>query len=413
VLRHELAHVVAGSFGQGPFAVGGPVRGIIPDPGRIEGVAEAAAPDEDADLTLQQWARAMRDLEQLPALDTVFRLTFLAHNAATAYTVAGAFVDWLHRTHGPAVIRQWYGGATLETATGGKTLAVLEQEWRRSLDEVDVPAAALHAARWRFDRPAIFGRRCPRQVDAATGEAGALLGSGDTAGARLRYERVLALDPGHLRARRALGTCSMREANLDAAHAAFGSVASDPRLTALQRAMGEEDLGDLALARGNAPAARSAFAAVARVTLEEDALRNLDLKLAATTDRLKRAAIVNLLVGQPPHAPDWGAAAAQLGEWSAARPQDGTPDYILGRNFFLQGRWELAADYLDRSLTREFELHRVRDEALRVRLLVACALEDVPSATRAFRRWERENTSSEARRAGTRSRARRCGVSVD
>ena len=36
-LGHELAHVVSGSFGVGPFHVAGPLGGIIPDPGRIEG----------------------------------------------------------------------------------------------------------------------------------------------------------------------------------------------------------------------------------------------------------------------------------------------------------------------------------------------------------------------------------------
>ena len=195
VLRHELAHVVAGAFGQGPFAVGGPIRGIVPDPGRIEGLAEAAAPDEDGDLSLQQWAKAMRDLGYLPPLDSVFRLTFLAHNASTAYTVAGAFVAWLRGEYGPEAIRDWYGGRPIEKATG-KTLPTLELEWLASLDQVVVSESALHAARWRFDRPAIFGRRCPRQVDSLTGDATRALARGDHVSARVGYDRILRLDRG-------------------------------------------------------------------------------------------------------------------------------------------------------------------------------------------------------------------------
>src|SRR5690606_19571073 len=54
VLGHELAHVVAGEFGEGPFAVAGALGGLLPDPGRIEGVATAAAPRENDSLTLAE-----------------------------------------------------------------------------------------------------------------------------------------------------------------------------------------------------------------------------------------------------------------------------------------------------------------------------------------------------------------------
>ncbi len=412
VLRHELAHVVAGSFGQGPFAVGGPIRGIIPDPGRIEGVAEAAAPDEDADLTLQQWARAMRDLEQLPPLASVFRLTFLAHNGSTAYTVAGAFVDWLHSRYGPAVIRQWYGGMDLQEATDGKSLQDLEREWLESLDQVGISPAALHAARWRFDRPAIFGRRCPRRVDELSAAAAAALTHGDFRAAREHYEQVLDLDPGQLRARLGWGTCAVRAGNTAEARDWLTAISNDDRLTGLQRARAAEDLADLDLALGDATRARDAYAGVAALTLAEDVLRTLDLKRAGAGNPLARQSLVELLIGAPPHAPNWGAAAALLGRWSALDPDDGTPDYLLGRNFYQQGRWELAADHLDRALARHFDLPRVRDEALRIRLLVACALGDATTATRVYRRWEIDNASSQARQQGTRDRARRCGVEL-
>jgi tetratricopeptide (TPR) repeat protein len=413
VLRHELAHVVAGAFGQGPFAVGGPIRGIIPDPGRIEGVAEAAAPDEDADLSLQQWARAMRDLGHLPPLESVFRLTFLTHNASTAYTVAGAFVAWLHDAHGAAAVRAWYGGATLESATQGRTLRDLEHAWLASLDQVRISESALHAARWRFDRPAIFGRRCPRQVDALNLGAGEALGRGDQDTARDRYDRILALDPGHLGARRGVSTCDVRAGNVEAARTWLQAVAADEQLITLQRARVTEDLGDLALTSGRFGEARRRYETVARVTLREDALRTLDLKIWAATDPVVRPAVVQLLIGSPPFGANWGAAAEYLGRWSELRPEEGTPDYILGRNYFTDGRWELAAEHLDRALERRFELQRVHDEALRIRLLVACALGNTTVAARVFDRWQVENASSSARQAGTRARARRCGVEVD
>ena len=69
VLAHELAHVVSGSFGSGPFRVAGPLGGLIPDPGRIEGIAVAASPGEDDDFTLFEWSKALLDLNLLPEGD--------------------------------------------------------------------------------------------------------------------------------------------------------------------------------------------------------------------------------------------------------------------------------------------------------------------------------------------------------
>ena len=44
----------------------------------------------------------------------LFALAFLADNAARAYTVAGAFVGWVHDTEGAATVARWYAGAPLD-----------------------------------------------------------------------------------------------------------------------------------------------------------------------------------------------------------------------------------------------------------------------------------------------------------
>ncbi len=105
VVGHELAHVLAGSFGQGPFRVSGPLGGWIPDPGRIEGIAVAASPNDNDDFTLDEWAKTLLDLSLLPPLESVFRLGFLGQNSSTAYTVAGAFLHWFHDHYGAAKVR--------------------------------------------------------------------------------------------------------------------------------------------------------------------------------------------------------------------------------------------------------------------------------------------------------------------
>ncbi|MBN2191920.1 MAG: hypothetical protein JW751_03820 [Polyangiaceae bacterium] len=410
VLRHELAHVVAGAFGAGPFRIAGPWGGLLPDPGRIEGVAEAAAPDDDADLTLRQWARAMRDLGQLPPLANVFRLGFLRYGAARAYTVAGAFVEWLIETRGAESLRRWYSGESLEVVTGGVGLAALEQEWVRSLDGVSIPARALPAARARFDRPAIFGRRCPRIVDRLDRLAAEALLGGRPDRARETYAGLLRLDPAHVPARLGLGTCALREGDAAAAAALLEGAAEDPGLGAFERGAARERRGDLHLLAGEVARARAAFDAAAESVIDSGRLRALELKRTLAEDPEARAALVELLVGARDRGPDFALAAARLGEWAGQRPDDGTPLYLLAKNLYGRGRFTEAADYLDRALTRSLLLPSLREEAWRVRLLAACAIEDLPAARRAYAAYTGLLTPSEARRAGTYAVARRCGA---
>ncbi len=410
VLRHELAHVVAGSFGVGPFRVAGPLGGLIPDPGRIEGVAEASAPDDDADLTLAQWARAMRDLDRLPPLGEVFRLRFIGHGAAKAYTTAGAFVAWLVETRGVEAVRRWYGGEPLEAVAGGADLATLEQEWLRSLDAVEVPERALPGARARFDRPAIFGRRCPRVVDRLERVAATALGEGREEASRAGYEALLQLDPGHLRARLALSTCSLRRGDEAQALSDLERLAIDPERGEFERGIARERAGDLALLAGDAGAARAAYAAAERTVLDAGRRRALEVKAAFADDPLPRAALLELLVGARERGPSFPLAAARLGEWAGQRPDDGTPLYLLGKNLHGEGRFREAAVYLDRALARSIPLPSLLEEAWRVRLLAACAEGDLPAARRALAGFEALPTPTTARRAGARAVATRCGV---
>jgi len=409
VIGHELAHVVAGSFGAGPFKVAGPLRGLIPDPGRIEGVAVAAAPDEDDDLTIEEWARAMLDLGLLPPLDSVFKLTFLGENSSKAYTVAGAFVDWLHRTRGAEAVRRWYGGADLASVTG-KNLAELEEEWRQALGAVKVSPEAMHTARARFDRPAIFGRRCPHVVDELEQKAQGRLGMGDSRGCEEGFEHVLKLDPEHVRARIGLGACAFRAGDIPRARERYAAVAADPKVPRLHQATAEEAIGDLDLAAGQLPAAARRYAEVASVVVDDDRLRTLDVK-SRPGNELGRRAIVDLLIGDSELGPSWEAALAELGEWAGTDLENGLADYLIGRNLYLRGRHREAAQHLDRALSRPIALARVRAEALRIRIIVGCALGDRAAAKSVYTRWLKEPAVSAARRLGMARFTERCGVS--
>lgn len=406
VVGHELAHVLAGSFGAGPFRVSGPLGGWIPDPGRIEGVAVAASPNDNDDFTLDEWAKTLLDLQLLPPLGSVFRLGFLGQNSSTAYTVAGAFLHWFHDHFGAAALRRWYAGEPIELVSG-KSFAELEAAWRADLAHVSVAPALLDAARVRFDRPSLFGRHCPRIVDKLNGVANQKLGGGDTAGARLAIAELLRLDPHHTGAKFELAACAVKDGNEAAALDAYATLAASPELAKLERAGAREAQADVELRAGRLEDARRSYDAVAAIVADEDRLRTLDVKHSPANE-LQRRAIVDLLVGDPILGASFEVAAPRIAAWAGSEPENGLPSYLLGKNLFGRGRFVEAAEYLDQALAKRLSLPRVAREAWRTRLTLACAVGDSAAKARALDALRADPGLSPARRAAIERLALRC-----
>lgn len=419
-LGHELAHVVSGSFGVGPFRVAGPLAGLIPDPGRIEGVAVAASPGEDEDFTLLEWSKALLDLGLLPNLDSVFRLGFLAKSSNTAYTVAGAFVSFLHDRYGAAVVRGWYGGQPLATLTGGKSLGQLDAEFRAELGHLVLRPELSAMAKARFDRPSLFGRVCPRRVDRELGLAEARLFAGDTRGARQAFEALLALEHDSTRGRLGLAQCDVRDADLEQAHRRYQELANDPRLSVLERAAALEARGDVDVMADHPAQAVEAYRAVAKVDADDDRQRTLEVKSLLALSP-KTAGLRPLLIGDPHSGPSWDEAAPLLG--AEAAEGDPLSQYLLGRNLWLHGRAEAGLRYLAQSLDGDPQPPRrgsasfpppisIVRESLRLYVLIACSdprwVGD--QARAAFRRFDADPAVPAAKKAAVRRLAERCGL---
>ena len=386
VVGHELVHVLAGAFGRGPFHIAGALGGLLPNPGLIEGIAEAAAPDAD-NLSGDEWAAAMRRIEVLPPLRQLFSLSFFAGHSATSYTAAGSFVEHVHRTQGVAVVKRWYGGEDL-TSLSGQSWDVLERAWWAHLDALPLDDAALKTARARFDRPGIFARRCPHEVDERLGWANGRAGTGDLAGARDAYGDVLALDPGNVHAHLGLARCQDRGGDMGAAEQSYRALAGDDALGAGAQLRALESLGDLRLRTGDVEGARERYDELSRLLVDEDRLRTIDVKTYYADLPEARAALVALLVGTTADGPGHDEALDRIGLWRAAQPRDGTPDYLFGRQHFSAANYELAANRLDAALARALPVGRVQSEALRLRLIVACALDDAAMARAMLGRYQ-------------------------
>jgi len=409
-LGHELAHVVSASFGRGPFRVAGPLGGLIPDPGRIEGIAVAASPGEDDDFTLFEWSKALLDLGLLPETSSLFRLGFLAKSSSTAYTVAGAFVSFFHQRYGAAALRAWYGGGDIAEAAQGKSFAVLDREFRQELGKVTLRPELLAMAKARFDRPSLFGRVCPRRVDRDLGIAESRLGAGDVRGAREAFQGMLDLDRSSTRAKLGLAACEVRDGRLDQAKRRYAALARDPGLSRLEQAAATEARGDVELMSGRIAEAILAYDDVAQVDADEDRRRTLDVKRAAVDAEL-RPAILTLLVGDPRLGNSWDEAAPLLGALDQ-RSGDGLPAYLLGRNLWGHGRSQAALRYLDRALALRIALPSVTREALRLRVIIACSepQADRAPAAAALRRLREDPDVPAAKKAAVSRLAERCGL---
>lgn len=368
VLGHELAHVVAGSFGRGPFHIAGAAGGLWPNPGLIEGVAVAASPDQD-ELTDETWAHAMAKLGILPPLERIFGLGFLNEQAGKSYTVAGACIRWLIAREGVARVRAIYGGAPVDWAA-------LDAPFRAWLETVPLPDAALAYAKARFDRPAIFGRKCPHVVDALVHEA-------DDCREGSRYDRAIALygealarDPHDDRATFGQAVARLEDGDPVLGRADLERLAGDEKAPRTWRDRAEEALADRAWLDGDFDAAARRYDALAARTVDEDAARTLEVKAMGARDPAARVPLRSFLVGtSPSRGSEPLLAAALLGAWSA-KTGDPLADYIVGKNLVNKQLYVEAEGYLERARAVGPPSTRIYREILRQEGVIACALGD-------------------------------------
>jgi len=359
------------------------------------------------EMSPEAWSRAMLELGILPPIQSIFSLGFLGHDAGRAYTVAGAFVAWVRATFGERVVQQWYGGASLPALTA-RSWPDLDRGFRDALRALSIPDAALALAKARFDRPALFGRKCPHEIDAKKRTASAMLAAGDTRGALLLLDEVLGLDRRDASARLSRATCSERAGDEADARARLAGVQSDSTASRTARDRAEERLGDLALVRGDTDEAEARYAAVAARVLDEDHLRTLDVKRVGVASAASRAALVALLVGAPRTGPDALLAAEELGRWATRDPEDGLPLYLLGRSAATRGQWARAAELFAGALSRSLPGPRVRREAARQRVIAGCALRDPAAVADGLRAWSAESPPPGNRDTLLRALAARC-----
>ncbi|MBK6463810.1 MAG: hypothetical protein IPF92_22830 [Myxococcales bacterium] len=381
VLGHELAHVVAGAFGQGPFRVAGSFYGLVPNPGLIEGIAVAASPDDD-DVTDLAWAKTMMDLGILPPMQRVFSLAFLGEASAKSYTLAGAFVGHILDTYGANAVRAWYGGASLEQVTSASWEA-LDAAFRARLATIAVAPEAAAIARARFDRPSLFGRRCPHVVDALRRKADGCRDARQVDEALAAYAAVLREDSRDVPSQISVAYLQRRYRDAAAGRAALDRLAGDASLPIVHRDRAAEALADTDFLDGAYEDAARRYTELAARSLAEDHARTLEVKALAARSADLRRPVGLLLLGDGARAPDPFVAALALGAALEARPEDAVLHYLAGRNQIQRAFYPQGIELLERALfLGTLPSPRLVREALWQLAVAACATDNKRVAQR-------------------------------
>ncbi len=185
VLRHEIAHVFAGYFGDSIFKVSAGTFLSIPvffNVGMIEGIAVAADwPDHfNKALTPHQSVKAMQVLKMMPPVQRLFSTGFMAFSAARGYTVAGSYLRFLLDRYGIDALKDLYRSGGDFLSSYGRSQATLTREWHQVITETDLPERAEEVIKERFRRTAIFKRPCPHAIARAQEDMFYELSRGDS-----------------------------------------------------------------------------------------------------------------------------------------------------------------------------------------------------------------------------------------
>lgn len=188
-VKHELVHVVAGSFG--PYVTKAPFVRVL---GLTEGLAMAVEWSW-GNRTLHESAAGMMAQGLLPhARDCLGTAGFVTGNASRGYVASGSLTRWLLDSLGVDVLRRAYAADDVE-GTLGMRYEDIDVRWRRFLSTVRRELPDSLAIAYSFRRPSLFSAVCPRVITERNREAADALRRGNPRRALARFREAERLAP--------------------------------------------------------------------------------------------------------------------------------------------------------------------------------------------------------------------------
>lgn len=393
-LRHEIAHAVAGAFGDPIFGVAAR-HGVFINPGLIEGLAVALDwPTAHDRPTPHEAVRAMSELGLQPSIRQLLSLSFVSVSSARGYTTAGSFLKFLLDGRGSGKLRALYRSGGDFEAVYGASLFELESAWRQMIGKIELPAAAVEAQRERFRTASVFARPCPHAIAARRDSAFRAFGAGDRDTAIALLRRVCEDAPDEPRHRMELGDLLAAGGEpgpgRDEAAAIWTELADDrERVTSTLRVEALERLARRAAADGDRREVEALVGRAAALPLDSNERRQVDAEVYALGHQGPAAMplYAYFFLATP-------LSNVMLARWAVvAEPELGFARYLLGLQHANAASWAAAADQLDRALalglpSDQFARNAARRLALagyrsrdRARVLQAIAVLSRPGMT--------------------------------
>jgi tetratricopeptide (TPR) repeat protein len=359
VIRHEIGHVVAGTFGDPLFKVSArPVLGVpvFFNVGLIEGIAVAADwPDHfNRSMTPHESVRAMVDMGMAPPVDRLLSTGFFAFSSARSYTAAGSFVRFLLDRHGAEPLRTLYRTGGDFSAAYRRPQRELVAEWQAMIAAIQLPPGAAEVVRERFRRGGIFQRPCPHAIAGKQSRAAELAARGEMDEAIRLIRSVCSDAPGEPSHEMDLAELYERANRGEEAAAIYRRLAAGGEsYTSSVKAEAMLGLAGLAARAGRWSEAIAELDRAAALPVEDDLLRQARAQRMAAGHQGPAGPHLRAYFWPPgdPNAPidpmaQLGRAAAAV----AAEPALGMGHYLVGRNLSGRGAPVEAAASLARAL---------------------------------------------------------------
>ncbi len=342
MLTHELAHIFTESFGSGPLRLS-MQRGVGVNMGLVEGVA-AAAEWPSQELTPHEASAAMRQLGIAPDLRAILGAgSFWTEASGRAYTAMGSFVRFLIDRDGMETFQEAYGRGDFDGAYGVGVNALIT-EWEEYVDGIELSERQQEIARYRYDRPSIFGKVCARSLADIRRQAREASNNGALGVADAQYQLLLSHDPFDIRALLEHARVLGRMERHDEALALVEGRPSD-QLSRVQESQFLSLEGDLRWLGGDHRGAAEIYGAALSGGVPLDMERALMIKevMAARGDERARDYLV-----EPP-----GGAEAMflLNRWIIEQPDDPIVAYLLGRRLWQNRAYRHAIEYLEAAVS--------------------------------------------------------------
>jgi hypothetical protein len=344
-LRHEIAHVVMGTFPANSLKIPGRLGGIIPNIGLVEGAA-VALEFEGPDLMHHQMARVMLDNDLLPDMEKIFAVTgFYSLSAGRAYSAAGSLMRWLLETEGPGRFIEVYKSGDLEK-TYSRPIAGIVDSWKKFLGKVPPDIAAEGFWSSQFRRPAIFGITCAHEAASARHKAGENVLKGRP-GAALEELRSLCKSACAGTDRKMLAEVRWKTGDLESGIREMAALVETAGLEQRIKADALDWLGMAEWERGDTTMARHWFGELDLMSLDLGRRRTADLHLEAVgqPDPVLRDLLMEFYLE------DSDPAVRPVVLLDIIRKYDSywPASYLMGRHLFNRSEYFMAVPYLQKA----------------------------------------------------------------